>query len=179
MPTTMDAARGRVSALPILESATDPELLEDALDLSDALSELTRVVQFRDRDRACCYDVSVSQCYALKGVTDAGALTINDLAAHLYLDKSTASRIANGLVDKGLLARERDAEDGRVVQLVATHEGRAVCGNIETDLAREYAELLGDFDPEIRAAITRLVSRLGRSFAARVEASGGSCCVVK
>jgi DNA-binding MarR family transcriptional regulator len=123
--------------------------------------------------------VSVSQCYALKGVADAGALTINDLAAHLYLDKSTASRIANGLVEKGLLARRPDSEDGRVVQLVATRDGSALCARIETDLAREYSDLLGDFDPEVRAAITRLVSRLGRSFAARVEASGGSCCVLK
>ena len=157
----------------------DPGLLQDASDLSDALSELIRVVQFRDRDRACCYDISVSQCYALKGVSDAGALTINELAAHLYLDKSTASRIANGLVDKDLLDRVRDPHDGRIVQLVATERGRDLCSSIEGDLAREYAELLDDFDPEIRAAITKLVARLGRSFAARVETSGGSCCVVR
>ena len=105
-------------------------------------------------------------------------MTTNDLAAHLYLDKSTASRIVTGLVDKGLLVRERDGEDGRVVQLVATAEGAAVCAKIETDLANEYAELLDDFGPEVRASITRLMSRLARSFAARVEASGGSCCVV-
>ncbi|MDA0327796.1 MAG: MarR family transcriptional regulator [Gemmatimonadetes bacterium] len=153
-------------------------LLVDARALADALSELIRVVQFRDRDRACCYDISVSQCYALKGVVDAGALTINDLAAHLYLDKSTASRVANALVDKALLVRQADEADGRVVRLTATAAGTAVCTRIESDLAGEYAELLGDFEPEVRAAITRVVTRLGRSFAARVDASGGSCCVV-
>jgi DNA-binding MarR family transcriptional regulator len=165
--------------LPILTRRQDPALLDDARDLAEGLAELIRVVQFRDRDRACCYDLSVSQCYALKGVADAGALTINDLAAHLYLDKSTASRVANGLVDKGLLARERDAEDGRVVRLVATTAGRHICTSIETDLASEYAELLNDFDPEVRSAITKLVARLGQSFASSVETSGGSCCVVK
>jgi len=137
------------------------------------------VVQFRDRDRACCYDISVSQCYALKGVVDAGALTINDLAAHLYLDKSTASRIANGLVERGLLARARDAEDGRVVKLVGTPEGQDVCERIETDLTFEYADLLDDFDPDVRAAMATLVGRLGRSFASRVDSTGGSCCVVR
>jgi len=153
-------------------------LMDDARHFSDALGELIRVVQFRDRDRACCYDISVSQCYALKGVTDAGALTINDLAAQLYLDKSTASRIANGLVDKGLLVRERDASDGRVVNLVASESGRAVHARIEMDLATEYADLLDGFDADVRAAITRLVGRLARSFATHVETSGGSCCVV-
>lgn len=179
MTTILDRAAADERVLPVLDRSLDPTLLEDARNLSGALSELIRVVQFRDRDRACCYDISVSQCYALKGVVDADALTINDLAAHLYLDKSTASRVANGLVDKGLLARERDPVDGRIVRLVATPEGREVCDRIEGDLATEYAELLGDFDPEIRSAITKLVARLGRSFASRVEASGGSCCVVK
>ncbi len=157
----------------------DESLLEDALRLSEALGELVRVVQFRDRDRACCHDVSVSQCYALKAVVDAGALTINELAAHLYLDKSTASRIASGLVDRELLARRRDPGDGRVVELVATPAGRAVRDRIAEDLVREYAELMSDFDPEVRAAIARLVGRLGRSFVRRVDTSGGSCCVVR
>lgn len=156
-----------------------PDLRADGARLSEALGDLIRVVQFRDRDRACCYDVSVSQCYALKAVSDAGALTVNDLAGQLYLDKSTASRIANGLVEKGLLVRERDANDGRVVNLVATASGRSVHERIEGDLAREYAEMLADFPPEVREGMTRLVDRLARSFAVRVEASGGSCCVVR
>lgn len=177
--TTILDTDPHVTGLPVVGPARDPELLRDARRLSEALTELIRVVQFRDRDRACCYDISVSQCYALKGVVDAGDMTVNDLAAHLYLDKSTASRIANSLVDKGMLEREPDPDDRRVVRLSPTPGGRAVCGRIEADLAGEYAELLTDFDPEIRAAITGLVARLGRSFSARVETSGGSCCVVK
>lgn len=178
MPTTIDPPKRTSAPLTIVDAPADPTLRADAEHLSDALSELIRVIQFRDRDRACCYDISVSQCHALKGVVDAGGLTVNELAAHLYLDKSSASRLANGLVGKGLLARERDAEDGRVVRLVATPEGASTCAIIESDLTREYAEMLSDFDPEVRAAITGLVARLGRSFTARVEASGGSCCVV-
>lgn len=157
----------------------DPGLLQDAEAFSDALGELIRVIQFRDRDRACCYELSVSQCYALKAVADSGPLTVNELAAYLYLDKSTASRIANGLVDKGLVARERDPDDGRIVRLAATEGGRGVHQRIERELAVEYAELLEDFDPEFRSAILKLVRRLRRSFAARVETEGGSCCVVR
>ena len=157
---------------------TDPALLQDAARLSDAVEELLRVVQFRDRDRACCYDISVSQCYALERVVDAEGLTVNELAASLYLDKSTASRLANSLVDKGYLGRSRDPGDGRVVRLMATPAGSALCRKISADIAEEYAEMLAEFSPDVRAAIIRLVDRLGRSFAARVETSGGSCCVV-
>ena len=171
MPT-IDLPRLRVSG-------TDPELMDDAHVLYRELTELLRVVQFRDRDRACCYDVSVSQCYALEAVANTGPLTVNELAARLYLDKSTASRVADGLEQKGYLVRERDAADGRIVRLHATERGRALCRQIEDDLAREYAELLVDFSPEVRRDINRLLTRLAGSFAARVDASGGSCCVVR
>ena len=159
-------------------ATNDPTLLSDGRALSDAVGDLIRVVQFRDRDRACCYDVSVSQCYALKAVVEGGPLTVNDLAARLYLDKSTASRVADGLEDKGYLKRRRDREDGRVIRLHATDEGKTLCQRIEDDLASEYADLLSDLSPELRIGVTRLMGRLSQSFSARVEASGGSCCVV-
>jgi DNA-binding MarR family transcriptional regulator len=157
----------------------DEATLADAQALSAALGELMRVVQFRDRDRACCYDVTASQCYALKGVIERGRATINDLAAHLYCDKSTASRLAQALVDKGYVVRERNAEDARVVHLVPTSAGASLCATIEAGEAREYAALLADFEPEVRREINRLVRRLGGCFASSVETSGGSCCVVK
>ena len=167
------------TGLPILQARPDAGLVEDGRALATSLGELIRVVQFRDRDRACCYDVSVSQCYALKSIQQAERATVNELAAQLYLDKSTASRLAQTLVDKGYLAREADPQDGRVVSLVLTSAGAALCAAIEAVEAREYAELLADFDPEVRSEINRLVRKLGRCFATGVEASGGSCCVVK
>ena len=173
MPTTVELPQ-----LPVTDG-TDPRLLADAHGLYGALSDLLRVVQFRDRDLACCYDVSVTQCYALKAVVDGEPLTVNDLAARLYLDKSTASRVAGGLEEKGCVVRERDASDGRIVRLRATQHGVELCGKIEADLARAYARMLEDFDPEVRGAMIRLLGRLAGSFASRVDASGGSCCVVR
>jgi len=170
MPTTLEVRRDDVRP--------DDALRSDAHTFSGALGSLIRVVQFRDRDRACCYGISVSQCYALEGVVQAGGFTINELAAHLYLDKSTASRIANGLVDKGLLERVSDPEDGRVVRLVPTSEGLGIHAAISRDLDEEYADLLSDYDPEVRAAVTRVVGRLAGSFAGRVDTSGGSCCAI-
>jgi len=157
----------------------DPRLHSDARAFYEALNDLVRIVQFRDRDRACCFDVSVTQCYALEAVADEGPLTVNDLAARLYLDKSTASRVAAGLEAKGYVFRAGSPRDKRVVRLEATESGRALCSRIQEGLSAEYAEMLRDFDPEVRAAMTRLLGRLSGSFAARVDASGGSCCVVR
>lgn len=150
----------------------------EARAFSDALGGFIRVVQFRDRDRACCYDLSVTQCYALERVVKGGALTVNELAAELYLDKSTASRVANTLVAKGMLQRGRDPVDGRVVRLLPTEDGSAVSARIEQDLAHEYADLLSDFDVSVREGATELIRRLGLAFARRVDVSNGRCCAV-
>ncbi len=65
--------------MPVTDAVRQPveEIDADARLLSERVGELIRVVQFRDRDRACCYDISVSQCYALKAVNDASGLTVN------------------------------------------------------------------------------------------------------
>jgi DNA-binding MarR family transcriptional regulator len=157
----------------------DRELLADAMLLRGALTDIIRVAQFRDRDRVCCYDVSVSQCYALEATVDDGASTVNDLAAHLYLDKSTASRLANSLVDKGYLRRVPNDQDRRSIVLEPTARARKLVERIKRDLAGEYMDILYELDADTRRSITRVVGRLATAFASRVETSGGSCCVIR
>lgn len=159
-----------------LPVVADLALERDAAELYDALSELTRVYSFRDRDRICCFDVSVSQCYALEAVIRQGAPTLNDLAAELYLDKSTASRVVDGLERKGYVARVPHPTDRRAVRLEATPEGRELMARIRGSILAEEQELLADFDPEVRRALPRLIRRLARAAADRVDTSGGSCC---
>lgn len=173
----------RPSPLPIAGAlasvGADPELLNDAARLRESLSELIRVIQFRDRDRVCCYDISVSQCYALEALVDLDNATVNDLAARLYLDKSTASRLANGLVSKGYVRRVPNAEDGRSVLLEPTAKARKLVDRVRWELVGEYVEMLSDFDAESRASINTVAGRLARAFASKVEVSAGSCCVVR
>lgn len=157
----------------------DATIARDGEAFSAALGDLIRVVQFRDRDRACCHGLSVTQCYALEGVVERDGLTVNELAAYLYLDKSTVSRVARGLVERGLVSRETDGADGRIVRLEATRLGRSTHEAIARDLVLEYGRLLEDLTPEVRESVVRVVERLGRAFSARVEVTGGSCCVVE
>jgi DNA-binding MarR family transcriptional regulator len=164
--------------LPILTEDSDPALERDAQALYGALSDLIRVYQFRDRDRICCYDVSVSQCYALETLVQKGGMSLNDLAAHLYLDKSTASRVVDALERKEYVTRAQHPSDRRAVVLEATVAGRDLYRRIEGDILAEERALLADFDPEIRRAMTQLIARLARAASARVETGGGSCCRV-
>ena len=148
----------------------------DARALHDALCELVRVYQFRDRDRICCHDVSVTQCYAIEALLRRGPSGLNELAADLYLDKSTASRVVATLERKGYVSRAPHPDDGRAVVLSVTAAGRRLHDRIRKDLVGEARELLGDFEPEVRAGAAELILRLARAAAARSGVSGPSCC---
>jgi MarR family 2-MHQ and catechol resistance regulon transcriptional repressor len=88
--------------------------------LQAAVADLVRVYQFRDRDRICCHDVSVTQCYALETLVEHGPMRLSALAERLYLDKSTTSRVVSTLVRKGYVGQRADAQDGRATTLIAT-----------------------------------------------------------
>ena len=164
------------TALPII--GQDAELGADAAEFHQALSDLVRVYQFRDRDRICCYDISVTQCYALEAIAEKGPLSLNDLAAVLYLDKSTASRVVATLERKGYVERKSDPDDRRAIRIIITREGRALYRRIEGELLDQEKHLIADFDPAVRKGMTQLIRRLARAAEARVQTSGGSCCLI-
>jgi MarR family transcriptional regulator, 2-MHQ and catechol-resistance regulon repressor len=161
----------------VLEKPTPAGRLDaDAVDLHTALSELVRVYQFRDRDRICCHDISVTQCYALEALIRRGPSGLNELAAELYLDKSTASRVVATLERKKYVTRERHPEDGRAVVLSASPGGRRLYERIRTDLVAETRHLLEDFEPEVRKGAARLILRLARAAAERSGVTAGAGC---
>jgi MarR family 2-MHQ and catechol resistance regulon transcriptional repressor len=156
----------------------DSSLDRDAAALYDALSALIRVYQFRDRDKICCHDISVTQCYALEALARHGPLTMNQLASHLYLDKSTVSRVVDAMQRKGLLERRPHSEDRRAVTLDATDNGRQLCEMIRRDLEEREKRLITDFEPETRAAMIELIGRLARAAEERVDTAAGTCCSI-
>lgn len=160
----------KASALPIVTA--DPVLERDAEELYAALSDLVRVYESRDRDRICCYDVSVSQCYALEALVRRGGMTLNELAAQLYLDKSTASRVVDALERKGYVTRLTHPQDRRAVLLEATQAGRELEDKIRDSILAQERQLLAGFSPEVRQAMTQLLRQLARAAAS----NGGSCC---
>lgn len=118
------------------------DLSRDAEDLHEALAQLLRVYQFRDRDRICCHDVSVTQCYAVEALVKQGSLRLQVLAEQMFLDKSTASRVVDILERKGYVARVEDPEDRRAVQVQATEAGVDLSERIRASLIAEEKAMI-------------------------------------
>jgi MarR family transcriptional regulator, 2-MHQ and catechol-resistance regulon repressor len=169
--------RNHSTQVPSIPGA-DPELARDTVALHQALQDLLRVYQFRDRDRICCHDVSVTQCHALEQLVEQGPLSQSELAATLFLDKSTMSRVVSALERKGYLERTADPGDGRAHRLVVTPSGEALVATIEADILEREARLLSDFPSPVRQAMARLVGELARAQGARIDTRGGTCCTL-
>jgi DNA-binding MarR family transcriptional regulator len=149
--------------MPMPKTVKSTKLHPDVLALHQALSDLVRIYQFRDRTQICCHDVSVTQCYALEVLIRLGSVTMTRLAQELYLDKSTASRVVDALERKGYVGRFADPDDARAVNLEVTRKGRALYGKIERDLKETTARLASDFDPDICRATAELLARFARA----------------
>lgn len=159
------------------KSGNDTALLTDAEALNAAVSQLVRVYQFRDRDRICCYDISVTQCYALEALVERGPSRSQALADALMLDKSTTTRVVDALVKKGYVVRQAEAEDARALALSVTREGRALYERINNELVEQQASLIKGLDPEVRRASIEVIRRLARAAQDRFVSgvSVGSC----
>jgi DNA-binding MarR family transcriptional regulator len=85
--------------------------------------------------------------------------SMRGLADRLRVEPSTATRAVNRLVDDGFAERFTKPDDGRVVMVRITDEGR-VC---HTDVARRrsyaMAQILSEFEPDERAQLADLLDR--------------------
>ena len=164
-----------------LQAASSADLQRDARALQAAVADLVRVYQFRDRDRICCHDISVTQCHTLEMLVEHGPMRLNDLTERLFLDKSTTSRVVRTLVKKGYVEQHADPSDGRATALSATRAGRDLCARITDDLVGQQKDLLADLDPDVRAGVVDVIRRLARAadsrFRSGVSVGATSCAV--
>ena len=104
---------------------------------------------------------------ALSVVVFGGPVTLGDLAAAEQVKPPTMSRLVRALEEEGLVRREADARDGRVVRLRATTKGEILLAAGRTrrvrKLAEPFASLTDGEQSTLREAadiLARVISRL-------------------
>lgn len=150
----MDSSRtvGRTSALSRLD--------RDNQELYRALDRLVRAYQFRDRQHACYYELSVNECYALQTILRHEGMTQKELAANLLLDKSTTSRLVADMEDNGLVRRSADPADARVQRLHATRSGVRLHDRVQQRVLDRQRDLIADLPSEARRAAILVLQRM-------------------
>ncbi|MEP6471909.1 MAG: MarR family winged helix-turn-helix transcriptional regulator, partial [Acidobacteriota bacterium] len=150
----------------------DPSLADDADGFSRALEALARVYQLQDPRQTCSYGISLTECYSLEAVVHRGPLTVNEVAAALSFDKSTASRAVASLRRKGLVVRRGHPRDGRAVEVSAAASGMRLYRRIRESARACHRELLEEFPPEVRRGATVLLQRIASTERACASTGG-------
>jgi DNA-binding MarR family transcriptional regulator len=135
-------------------------LRRDATDLYAAATAFIRLYQFRDRNQALRFGLTVVQAYTIDLLVASGTLTLTNIAAALRLDKSTMSRAIAGMARRGLVAWSRAPDDARVKAIVATAEGRRRYVRLRDAIIADNARLLAAYTPGQRRAIVSSLRQL-------------------
>jgi len=143
----------------------DSTSIRDAARLQQSLGQLIRILHLRDRRLASSHGLSVSQCHALQGLMQVGPMTITELGDHLHLEKSTASRLAKGLVAKELVRTRAPSGDGRVSILQLTEAGQRLARRILNEISEEYRAGLEGVDPRVQRELPSYLDRLAHNLA--------------
>lgn len=138
-----------------------------ATELADRLHSAAIHLLRRLRREDARTGLSGPRLSALSVVVFAGPLTLGELAAAEQVRPPTMTRLVRALEARGLVAREPDEHDGRVVQLRATGKGRTLMAEGRARRVRALARELegldaGELDAlrEGAAAIQRVAERL-------------------
>lgn len=86
--------------------------------------------------------------------------TMKGLAERLRIEPSTATRAVQRIVNDGLAERYPSADDGRIVMVRVTEEGRLRHAEVAKRRALALARIIGSFEPDERAALADLMERL-------------------
>jgi len=115
-------------------------------------------------------DLRQHEAQLLSHVPEEGGVTLNWVAGHLLLPKSTASVLVRALEERGLVRRERRPGNQRELAITLTPEGaRRVAASTLLDTAA-LAEALAQLSPErVEAALETLDDVVRARRAARLR----------
>lgn len=102
------------------------------------------------------HDLSLTQMRLL-GVLSDRRPRMSDLAVFLGLDKSTMSGLIDRAERRGLVARGKNAEDRRAVDVFLTPTGRRLTKRLQSDVRRALAPAVDRVDRRRRALLVELL----------------------
>lgn len=148
-------------------SAVAPEKSRDAAleELRLALHEMLGAHRrLRSRDSRVTGTIGFAHYRLLSELRREGALTTSNLAQAADLAPATVTEMLDTLVGIGLVERERDGEDRRIVRVRLTQLGRREYDVKRARFTKAWARELSDLDADALEGATVVLERLTSFF---------------
>ena len=121
---------------------------------------VARTQRRRWREALAPWDLSPHQARALKVVCEHDGVRLSDLAEALRIAPRSATEVADGLQERGLVERTPDPGDRRAVLLRPTDAGRRIRAEIDAARAADSSELFARLSPADRTTLARILRTL-------------------
>jgi DNA-binding MarR family transcriptional regulator len=129
----------------------------ETVSAAELTAALERLVRLFLRKLAAPSAHSVAAVATLATLERSGPCRLTELAAREGVTQPAMTQLVSRLQAEGLVARDTDPSDGRVVQVSITDAGRAALADRRATRGKRLAELLDRLSPADREALTAAV----------------------
>ncbi len=144
-----------------MTAPTGTPLLDSTAHLSQELIRLREVMERTGAQMAARRrdDLDKAAYVVLFHLATGGPRRSGALAESMFADPSTISRHVAQLVERGLVARTADPDDGRATVLAATDLGQQTAAAVRAHRCRLTQFVVENWEPADTATLTRLLAR--------------------
>ncbi|MBT9152633.1 MAG: putative HTH-type transcriptional regulator YusO [Firmicutes bacterium] len=146
----------------MVTSQISREIVEDVERL---LRTVGQIIKKRGREILSDFEITPPQFDALLILIQNGVLTIGELGEKMYLACSTATDLVDRMERNGLVMRERDALDRRVIRLRVLDRGHQMLAEVMAARKRYLSEVLVKVSPEENRAMIVALTHLSELMA--------------
>ena len=118
-------------------------------------------------------ELSQLNAYILFVVASEGSIAIGEVAKKLRQEKSVITKSLARLIDRGLVEKKRDPNDGRRIILTTTDEGRRVQRELDALSIEGYSKWLRHIPESEREEIVDVIERLDDAMTKRRSERAG------
>ena len=105
-------------------------------------------------------EMTPEQYWLLRHLSRVGPLSMGELASALGITTGSATTACKRLERAGLITRERQADDERIVHVALTDQGRALIDAWRQRKRGALTHLLNTLDPHDQEELQRIIERL-------------------
>ncbi|MHA6316700.1 MarR family winged helix-turn-helix transcriptional regulator [Altererythrobacter sp. CAU 1778] len=106
------------------------------------------------------FGLKIAEWRVLAVLGDAGPKTQRELTAATLMDKVAVNRACKSMVDRGLIVRQPNAEDGRSHRLEMTGDGAAIYAEVMPLAKQMEAGIFADFSAAEREELKQMLRRI-------------------
>lgn len=158
-PSAATVTPGGTDASVASRECTAPEARYD-LRVLQSLRQIIRAVDLHSRRLLAQHKITGPQLFALLAVEKHGPLTATAIARHIHLSPSTVIGIVDRLESRGLVERNRDQHDRRLIHISLTEQGRVLAGNAPSPLQDTLTDAMGQLPESELEIIAESLERI-------------------